>query len=303
MKLTTWGYINEEGIEILDFKPNESDKNRGINLMIKNSGYYASRIIPYLLKNKDKNIKVINASIEEQALLFYLDLHEISNTFGFTFESDDEDVRVWIEKKISHIPSLVNTLWMLDYKGITPKHDINKSIPLTQNISYSRPEILEFDKKVYKEFKPKNKFLALIPCTQGKPYHKRKYKSNSSFTKISGGGKDILHSYINDESYDKIVLTSLGLIPQENWLDSVVLNYDTGTRDMWKLLCMCKRFFLKNKYEKYVVLVKFKPYRDIIRNLIDMGVIERDRVEFVGEDEKSNGLRIMFYPNDYKLYE
>ncbi len=302
-KQTVWGYIDENGVEILDCKPNElGDKGKGINLMIKNSGYYISRIIPYILKNKDKNLQVVNASLEEQNLLFYLGLNEICKTIGF-ITPPSIPLRDWIENKISYSPQLVNTLWMLDHKGLTPKPSkIDSKIPLTHNVSYSRPEILDFDKKVYKEFKPQNKSLAIVPCTQGKPYHKRKYKVDSTFTKISGKGKDKLQQYLNDDSYDKIVLTSLGLIPREYWLDPVVLNYDTGTRDMWKLLCLCKRFFEKNQYEKYVVLVKFKPYRDIIRLLIDIGIIERDRVEFVGDDEKSNGLRIMFYPGEYKLY-
>lgn len=303
-KQTVWGYIDENGVEILDCKPNElGDHGKGINLMIKNSNYYISRIIPYILKNKDKRIHVINASLEEQALLFYLELDKVCGTLSWDFENDPMPIRTWLERKISPFPHLVNTLWMLDHKGLTPKPSkIDSKIPLTHNVSYSRPEILDFDRKVYKEFKPQNKSLAIVPCTQGKPYHKRKYKVDSTFTKISGKGKDVLQQYLNDETYDKIVLTSLGLIPREYWLYPVVLNYDTGTRDMWKLLCLCKRFFEKNQYEKYVVLVKFKPYRDIIRLLMDMGVIERDRVEFVGEDEKSNGLRIMFYPGEYKLY-
>jgi hypothetical protein len=33
MKLTTWGHM-EGDIEVLDFKPHETDKKRGINLMI-----------------------------------------------------------------------------------------------------------------------------------------------------------------------------------------------------------------------------------------------------------------------------
>jgi hypothetical protein len=33
-----------------------------------------------------------------------------------------------------------------------------------------------------------------------------------------------------------------------------------------------------------------------------MGVIDKDKVEFIGEDEKHNGLRIMFYPKEYNLY-
>jgi hypothetical protein len=302
MELTTWGHI-ENGIEVLDFKPHETDKKRGINLMIKSSQYYLSRIIPYIKKAKHSNFRLDNISYEEEAILFYLGLHTKCNTRDFTNEINESglDVRTWIEKTVSTKASLTNTLFTLDYKKLTPKIN-SKNIPLTHNNSYSRPEILEFDEKIYNTFKSNSKQLVIIPCTQGKPYHKRKPKIDSSFTKISGNGKHLLHSYINDESYDKIVLTSLGLIPQDNWLDDTVMKYDTGTRDLWKLLCLCKRFFLKYKYEKYIVLVKFKPYRDIIRNLIDMDVIDKDKVEFIGEDEKHNGLRIMFYPKEYNLY-
>lgn len=302
MEYTTWGYMDGD-IEVLDFKSNEHDKKFPINLMIKSSGYYLSRVIPYIKKAKHSNFRLDNISYEEDAILFYLNLHTKCNTRDFTDEINKSglDIRTWIEKVVSTHPPLTNTLFTLDYKKITPKSE-NTNISLTHINSYSRPEILEFDEKIYNSYKPNSNHLVICPCTQGKPYHKRKPKINSSFTKISGNGKHLLHSYINDESYDKIVLTSLGLIPKENWLDDVVMKYDTGTRDLWKLLCLCKRFFLKYKYEKYIVLVKFKPYRDIIRNLIDMGVIEKDKVEFIGEDEKHNGLRIMFYPKEYNLY-
>lgn len=300
--LTVWGYMDED-VEVLDFQVHKpTDKNRQINSMIKTSGYFLSRVVPYIIKNKDKKFRCDNISLPEQLLLYYLGLHKITNTLDYSSNRlINNNIRSTVEKLISSHPALVNTLWMFDHKGLSPKEE-STSIPLTTINSYSRPEVLEFDKKVYDNFKPQNKQVAIIPCTQGKPYHKRRYKAETTFTKISGNGKGLLHQFINDESYDKIVLTSLGLIPKEYWLDEVVMNYDTGTRDLWKLLCLTKQFFLKNQYEKYVVFVKFKPYRDIIRNLIDMGVIQKDQVEFVGEDEKANGLRIMYYPNNYKLY-
>lgn len=303
MELTVWGYIDGD-TEVLDFQVHkETDKNRGINMMIKKSGYFLSRVIPYLIKNKDKKIRLDNISYEETVILFYLDLNK---DFDILFLEEENgyklDKRIWVEQQICRIPALVNTLWTLDYKGFTPKTE-SESIPLTQITSYSRPEILEFDSLVYNDFKPKQKRIAIIPCSSGKPYHNRKYDETKTFTKISGGNKHVIAKYLADESYDKVVLTSLGLIPQEFWLNDVVMKYDTGTRDLWKLLCLTKRFFEKNKYDKYDVLVKFKPYRDIIRNLIDMGTIDKDKCEFIGNDEKSNGLRIMFYPNEYKLYK
>jgi len=305
MELTTWGYMDGD-IEILDFQVHkETDKGRGINMMIKKSGYFLSRIVPYLLKNLNKKIILINYSIEEYFLLKYIlspyfDQYENNIIFNHVWGSPVS--RSKLEQILINSPSLINTLWTLDYKGLTPKN-LEENIPLTNNISYSRPEILEFDKKVYTTFTPKTNKCVIIPCSSGKPYHKRKHNPEKSFAKIQGKNKHTLHEYISNDEYDKIVLTSLGLIPQDFWLDPIVMAYDTGTRDLWKLLCLCKRFFTKYKFDEIIVLVKFKPYRDIIRNLIDMGVIEKNKVTFVGDDEKPNGLRIMFYPNDYKLYD
>lgn len=305
-ELTTWGYLDENGVEILDFNIHkETDKGRGINSMIKNSGYFLSRIIPYIQKNKNGRVfRLDNISEEEAAILYYLDMDEFINPIPFDNElrKSKLSIRDWIEQKLSNNPALINTLWTLDHKGVTPKPSKIENIPLTNITSYSRPELLAFDEKVYKNFEPVASKIVILPCTQSKPYHKRKYKVDSNFTKISGGGKMLLQSYINDEDYDNIVLTSAGLIPQEFWEDEIVMNYDTGVRDMWKLLCLTKRFFEKNEYDKYVVIVKFKPYRDILRNLVDMGVIDRNKIEFVGEDENPNGLRIMFYPKSYALY-
>jgi predicted RNA-binding protein len=300
-QLTTWGYMDGD-VEVLDCKIHKpTDKIRGINQMIKGSGYYLSRIVPHIIKHPNKKYRLDNISYEEEALLFFLNLHETCNTTDFSNSIEDNKMRTWIEKIVSPIPSLVNTLWMFDYKGISPIIP-EDTIPLTHITSYSRPEILSFDKQVYNTFKPQTKKLAIIPCSQGKPYHKRNHKPKE-FQKISGKGREVLQQYLYDEEYDKIVLTSLGLIPKEFWMNDVVMSYDTGTRDLWKLLCLCKNFFEKNKYDEYVIIVKFKPYRDIIRLLIDMRVLDKEKVTFIGDDEKSNGLRIMFYPNQYKLYK
>ena len=279
--------------------------------MIKNSGYFLSRIVPYLRKKKDKKIILKNENDAELSLLYYLGF-EIDkyissvNNFSKIYSKEikeEGDKRIWIEKKIQNYPHLVNTLWMFDYKKISPTPDKINPIPLSNNLSYSRPEVLEFDTKVYKEYKPKVNKCVILPCSTSKPYHKRKYKKPLKFTKIAGSGKYKLQQMIENPDYENIVLTSLGIIPEQFWEDEVVLNYDTGARDLWKLLCITKQFFLKNSFEEYQVYVKFKPYRDIIRNIVDMGVIDKNKIKFIGEDDSPSKPRIIYYPKEYKLYE
>jgi len=324
---TSNGWI-ENGYEIIDILPNKLfDKGKASFIMLKCAGYFLTNVvIPYISKRPNSKIKLININYLEYCFLYYLKLNQfvdktklnlnspsiILNSLEFNkveqmldYSVKNNSLRILIESLISCSSQLVNSLWMLDNKGKTPNWDLKEDEIILSNInSYSRPDLLELDNKIYNEFTPENKKVVILPCSSSRPYHKRKFKIGSN-TNTSGKNKFIIQDYIDNKSdYDKLVLTSAGIVPQEYWKHPIIMTYNTGTRDLWKLLILCKNFFTKNKYDKYEIVVGLKPYRDIIRLLICMNVIDEDKVEFIGEDCGPNKVGMQFYPKFYKdLFE
>jgi predicted RNA-binding protein len=300
-KITNLGYINENGKEVLDFHSHPTDKGKTSNLMTKGAGYFLSVIAGYLNKNKHRidEFEFHNTTYEEDLLLMYLGfLNDSKYPILEDILKSGLELRTFVEQRISHVSALVNTLWMLDYKRLTPKLEY-ETINFGSILTYSRPEVLDINEKIYDEFVPKTKECVIIPCTSSRPYHKKKFKPTTA--KLYKN-KLILQEVIEDPSSDNIVITSIGLIPEDFWSEEAILKYDTGTRDLWQLLCNVKKFFTKYKFDKYYVYVGFKPYRDIMRVMCDMGVIDRDKIEFVSKDGGGAG-GMQFYPKEYRLYK
>jgi hypothetical protein len=77
------------------------------------------------------------------------------------------------------------------------------------------------------------------------------------------------------ESHDVIVVTSIGPVPEKLWSHDVVMRYDTGIRDVYRILVLLRRMLRGVRYAVGWDCLAFRPYRDILSIACREGSIGR----------------------------
>jgi hypothetical protein len=73
----------------------------------------------------------------------------------------------------------------------------------------------------------------------------------------------------------RVVLTGLGVLPEELWSAPEVLTYDTGVPDIYRLLRLSRGYFRQAQYAMVIDCLQFKPYSEILAILHREGVIQQ----------------------------
>ncbi len=131
--------------------------------------------------------------------------------------------------------------------------------------SYGRPSIVDLENRIL-AVKASQNLALILPCSLKRPYwesmtHKKIYKC------LEGLG-------FNLENFHKIVITSLGILPEELWELPQVLAYDAGIPDIYRILRLARGYFKRNHYELVLDCLQFEPYSDILRIMRNEGAIE-----------------------------
>jgi hypothetical protein len=135
---------------------------------------------------------------------------------------------------------------------------------LTSWQSYGRPSVRALERAAAR-IRPRFPVAVVLPCSLARPYdrsqtHKRLYRY------LASCGLDLAKTH-------RIVMTALGIIPEELWSAPQVLAYDTGVPDIYRLLRLGREYFAAVGYSKVLDCVQFKPYADILGILHREGII------------------------------
>jgi len=136
-------------------------------------------------------------------------------------------------------------------------------IRLTGWQSYGRPEVRRLELCV-------DKITALggvgvvLPCSRQRPYgisrtHRR------IWLQLREQGFEAGKTH-------QLVFTSLGIVPEELWEHVVVSRYDGGVPDIYRLLRLARRYFVRNQYAMVVDCLEFQPYSDVL------SILKRERI-------------------------
>ena len=164
-----------------------------------------------------------------------------------------EKLRLFLETTATSSMLVADALYQLDYSEAKPVGfdngilDEERKITVATWQTYGRSYIQELDKKIekYQSTKPK---LMILPCTGSKPYNHNNLN---------------IEEYKN-QNYHKLVITSIGIIPEEFWLDPTILTYTTGVPDIWRVYNLVKQYFIKNKYNEILCYLDYTPYIEIM---------------------------------------
>lgn len=142
---------------------------------------------------------------------------------------------------------------------------------LTSWQSYGRPSVIAIEKAAA-VIKPRLPTAVVLPCALARPYDKsvthRKY-----YSKLKSHGIDL-------KKVHRIVMTALGVLPEELWNRPQVMTYDCGVPDIYRILRLARHYFKEANYSLVIDCIEFPPYKDILGILHREGLIKKIKRPF-----------------------
>ena len=166
-------------------------------------------------------------------------------------------LRTLVEAFAALDPLVADVLYRLDRRvelRTSPK--ALHYLPLTGWQSYGRPEVLALNRRITASACAKRSTAVLLPCARRRPYtlsktHRRIWRA----LKADG---------IDPANVDQLVVSSIGIVPEALWNDPVVLAYDSGVPDIYRILRLMRLFFRKVRYDTVIDCLEFRPYSDCL---------------------------------------
>lgn len=180
-------------------------------------------------------------------------------------------LRTLVEAFASLDPLLADVLYRLDRRVVRADVGSASYIPLTGWQSYGRPEVLVLVDQIVRFAQARMSRAVLLPCARKRPYEQSK-THRRIWRALEKAG-------IRPAFVDKIVVSSIGIVPEEFWNHPVVVAYDSGVPDIYRILRLMRQFFQKTKYSTVFDCLEFKPYSDCLRIVEQEGLIEVVRIE------------------------
>jgi hypothetical protein len=258
---------------------------------IRQDWYYSNQLLPRLVRNSiTRTQKVRFVGFPRQWIPFFeyfaIPWRNCSHPLEYipivSEISDDEfadfsrkaqangTLRTMVESISALDPLLGDFLYIVDHNLEVPNlpsspipQSKSKLIRLSSWQSYGRSEVRRFEVEVDKILKQKSIAVAL-PCSR-----KRPYRTSRLHNKIWHALSELGY---RQETVDQVVVTSLGIVPEALWDHPVVLGYDAGVPDIYRVLRLARRFFSRNSYKLVIDCLQFQPYSDIL------SILQRERI-------------------------
>jgi hypothetical protein len=207
---------------------------------------------------------------------FFSDLSEESIVAIVNQAKQEKKLRILVESATMYDPILSDFLYILDNTATSlsaamrsDSQEITNSSTGRRLIlngwqSYGRPSVLALE-NAFTAITPKAEVAAVLPCALRRPYdrsrtHKRIYR----LLVETGYELNKLH---------RIVVTSLGVLPEELWQMPQVLAYDAGVPDIYRILRLARKYFGYFRYAQVLDCLQFEPYSDVLRIVQKEGLI------------------------------
>lgn len=174
-------------------------------------------------------------------------------------------LRTLVEAWVALDPLMADVLHRLDRRSRLPADGVHATLPLSGWQSYGRAEVQAFDALVAAD-PPVNEggTAVLLPCARGRPYRiSRTHKKIWRELKIEG---------VDSSDVCQIVVSSIGIVPEAHWDHPVVLAYDSGVPDIWRVLRLMRAYFARNRFARVYDCLQFAPYSEAIAILAREGL-------------------------------
>jgi predicted RNA-binding protein len=174
-------------------------------------------------------------------------------------------LREMVEAFASLDPLVADVLYRLDRRMVAPAPSYAGRVRLTGWQSYGRPEVLHLNEVIGDAAHSRHVTAVLLPCARKRPYqtsrtHKRIWSR-------------LAERAIDRDNVDKLVVSSIGIVPESFWDHPVVLAYDSGVPDIYRVLRLMRAYFTRARFERVIDCLEFKPYSDCLQIVAREGLI------------------------------
>lgn len=210
---------------------------------------------------------------------FFSDLSETDIVAIVERAKAENSLRILVESASMYDPIVSDLLYIVDntastlsapmqneIREVNKRAEHTKKRPLLLNgwQSYGRPSLKLLEERVSKVM-PKSTIAAVLPCALTRPYDRSRTHKRIYFL--------LKERCYQPRDLHRIVITSLGVLPEEVWSMPQVLAYDAGVPDIYRILRLARAFFGRADYELVIDCLQFEPYADILRILKCEGII------------------------------
>ncbi len=184
-------------------------------------------------------------------------------------------LRTTLEATATLDPIMSDCLYILDHTVKTQSPAMleecgrpeskRKTLLLTGWHSYGRPSVLKLE-QTSASVCMFGQAALVLPCSIKRPYN-RSPTHQRIYSCLAQRGYCI-------SAMHKIVITSLGVIPEELWNSAAVLRYDAGAPDLYRLLRLIRNFFSTKPYAYVLDCSEFPPFSDLLQIAHREGLIK-----------------------------
>jgi len=176
--------------------------------------------------------------------------------------------RQFLEATAAVDPIIADFLYIVDHKlfaaGHRPTQDGAAVATLNTWHSFGQPDILALQEEMCRYVAGTDTFV-MLPCSKRRPYDESR-----THKRLAADLVDIGHSHSNAT---RVVVTALGVVPEPFWKESLVMRYDAGAVDLWRVFQLLRQFFTTNRGQVVIDCLSFKPYSGMLATLQSMGTI------------------------------
>jgi hypothetical protein len=166
-------------------------------------------------------------------------------------------------------PVIADLVYIIDHKlAARGYRDPGADASNTLNTwhSFGRPEIIGIQERMCRFATGADTFL-MLPCSRRRPYGESRTHVRLARQLAETGQAPLAAA--------RVVVTALGVVPEAFWSEPLVMSYDAGAVDLWRVFQLLRVFFTVNRSRRVVDCLSFRPFSDMLVLLQDLGVVTR----------------------------
>jgi hypothetical protein len=106
--------------------------------------------------------------------------------------------------------------------------------------SFCRPEVRRLQERMCQHH-VKNDAILLLPCSRHRPYDESR-----THTRLR---RDLKKAGQDPDQCAQVVVTALGVVPRQYWRDPMVMSYDAGAVDLWRVFQLLRAFLRQTELQ------------------------------------------------------
>src|SRR5262249_40450482 len=144
--------------------------------------------------------------------------------------------RAFVEAVAALDPVVADFVYIVDHKLAARGHDDPDATggnSLNTWHSFGRPEIVRLQLAMCQVATSRKDFL-MLPCSRRRPYGESRTHARLR-RQLADAGYQI-------NRFEQVVVTAIGVVPESHWREPLIMTYDAGAVDLWRVFQLLRKF-------------------------------------------------------------